>query len=591
MSTPLECRLCHKGDVLGLRGIMLTCGLCKRNTHHSCLTPPMRYQDLQLLLESVIPIGAPQFGHPKVWICPRCSSRNPPAAKETVLGRAATMLSRAPSLLPTNAKKTEPSPIPGPSRQQSKGPVSGAAVKADMMVIDKLDSDGIEEVVPAPKLRTKPTIQTLLEDKTDLMIIDSDDDIKFVDPPIAHSRTSRASLSKSKAVESRISQASRTKNLATAADITASNITADSKSRSDFLRLSNGANVHLVVGGSRPLHPLPQKPNFELADTSNNVRSKKTRVRRRRRPDPDGHSDSSQESTRSLLKKRKVEASEPAHETQSPSRTVSLSTAVALDIRAIQAQLRAQGKLAPPPSHVYTNRSPESNRDGRVYLNGPQQRAPSSDSRTSDSNPKRPPSNAPGVDKEKGHAIPLFMPDSEGSEDDLLLSEYEAQRRQGGESKGKGRAFLPDDAGTGGQADVKVKPENHDNETLASGLRLFSARRKNKSPLLCQDKGLAPDLLRERQQVQDEEDRHEMDKLLANRKFRSVEKQESGVLSPRKAAEPHKVARLSTAERLRKDKDGLEWINWSMQSLRLRESVEIPSASAQVKREIPRWML
>ena len=42
---------------------------------------------LILLLKAITGPGAKQFGHPEIWMCPRCFGRNPEAAKKTVIGK------------------------------------------------------------------------------------------------------------------------------------------------------------------------------------------------------------------------------------------------------------------------------------------------------------------------------------------------------------------------------------------------------------------------------------------------------------------------------------------------------------------------
>ena len=133
-----ECRICHKKGDLGITAILLTCGLCKRHSHHcesrimagcighqrahcvyskiACLVPPIPEAHLLLLLRATMGRTGPAFGDPRIWLCPRCTTRNPEAAKQTVIGKA-----NPATVVPIEVKKT---PTPAPSRLASVRPES-----------------------------------------------------------------------------------------------------------------------------------------------------------------------------------------------------------------------------------------------------------------------------------------------------------------------------------------------------------------------------------------------------------------------------------------------------------------------------------
>lgn len=130
-----ECRICHKKGDLGARAVLLTCGLCKRHSHHcnfssitallscpspkknraclfcvlACLIPPVSEAHILLLLKAIMGSGgAASFGDPTVWLCPRCSNRNREAAKLTIIGRTNASTPNASTSTETGTVQREP---------------------------------------------------------------------------------------------------------------------------------------------------------------------------------------------------------------------------------------------------------------------------------------------------------------------------------------------------------------------------------------------------------------------------------------------------------------------------------------------------
>ncbi|KAI0338903.1 hypothetical protein BDW22DRAFT_657561 [Trametopsis cervina] len=165
MPESVQCRICLKGDVLGVRGVMLICGLCKRPTHHSCLTPPMPEAQLKMILRATLARDAPKIGHPRIWLCPRCMKRNPEAAKETVIERSKTGVGTAP---PSSSRAPTTVSL---SRQGSI--VKAPTPKSDeVMIID--DDDLVEVVQPQAKAAAKSQSTP----STQVVLVSSDDDIQ-----------------------------------------------------------------------------------------------------------------------------------------------------------------------------------------------------------------------------------------------------------------------------------------------------------------------------------------------------------------------------------------------------------------------------
>lgn len=91
----------------------------------ACLVPPVPDAHIMMLLRSLTGQTNVSFGDPSVWLCPRCTTRNPEAAKQTVLGRAGLTPSSTP------APKAASTPTPGPSQ------LANAAVPPRVTVIKR----------------------------------------------------------------------------------------------------------------------------------------------------------------------------------------------------------------------------------------------------------------------------------------------------------------------------------------------------------------------------------------------------------------------------------------------------------------------
>jgi hypothetical protein len=343
-----------------------------------------------------------------------------------------------------------------------------------------------------------------------------------------------------------------------------------------------------LLNSERIYHHLPPKPVFvSSVSRGKNKGVPRTNSRRRDRRSPESGSDSGL--LPSPIKRRKTD-SDKDRTTESHEPTP-VATAALPDIRAIQERLRAEGKLAPPPSHIYTNQRPvpESHSatavssvsvnnvsSARPYRIVP--RFPSDDSDMDELVIPNKHARGLGADKGKERArTPLFFSESEESDDSRYIPPARPQRRKPADVKGKGRATETADE----EYQVEVKLE-HTGQEIDVGSETHSKPRaySKKSQSFDPDQGLLMDWLRERQP---DTDSSGWDKLLANRRFRLAEKYENGIGVVRRKPR----SRLRAAEA---DEDaGLEWVSVGLRRLHVQNSSDMPGRGA--KREIPTWML
>ncbi|KAI0795292.1 hypothetical protein BC629DRAFT_1506704 [Irpex lacteus] len=643
MSQAVECRICHKGDTLGPRGVMLTCGQCKRHTHHSCLVPRMTNQHLVALLDTLKNPGAPQFGHPEVWMCPRCFGRNPEAAMKTILGRR--------FFKPTNSSGESSPAQAGPSRPGPSAPVSAAykprnsvrsaseQATSSAISVDDDDVEIIDSTASTPQ--RSATLSTGRSSSRLSMAMDVDDDeIQIVEgPPPSRS----VSLSSSRQTSRAPSQTnlnmpppSRSQSIISRAESMSGMYTSQSPaplrpppgssfSRSTSVSTFSGTPVpqprQTVNGSVRPYHPLPSRPTFAMGmelpgsqrpvasssrhglwtDLPTNTQKANNRLpipRKRRQPSSSrARSESSEGPSDDPDFPEKRPRTDRRDTSESDRRLA--PTVTTEDIRRIQAELRAQGKLAPPPTNYYTNRSESTSRKwwstsagassgsgsagvpregpaASTSQSGPRVGVPKPASDDSDlevTDGPRKSSSAERPEKRGRSGSPLFIPDSEESEDESRLSQSHTPPTGGVDVKGKGKArasSIYDDEDIKEEEQVEVKLEALDSLTLGGK----SGKSRKRSPDILDSLPLHQ--WKANQKTMDGEDEPEDLKMLSNDKFRIVEKQESGRMGPRKIQHTQILAALHK-------RDAVNVVNHKTRAFSERVGAR--------KREMPAWML
>ncbi|KAI0084790.1 hypothetical protein BDY19DRAFT_476656 [Irpex rosettiformis] len=586
-----ECRICHKGDIYGVKGVMLTCGQCKRHTHHSCLVPPMTDGHLVILLKAVTGPAAPQFGHPKVWMCPRCFSRNPEAANKTVIGKELCKSKEQSSSVHVSqpgpsawrkARAYTPSRIvPSAHVQDSRKTVLVADEDVDVEIIDL-------EAPLASSHSTAFSTQRTMEN--DVMVLDSDDDVQVISGPTLDSSSSRQT-SRVPPRRTRVDEINRAQTLVSRSD--SSTATAPQAISPAIVPPPDNESSHVSAGSSYSgqANPLVNSSRsrrrkvinaYYQSDSSEGTSDERHTPEKRPRLSANGHS--------TLVSQERLSADAP------PPLTVTSA-----DIRMIHAKLRAEGKIAPLPTNYYSiNRDKSKQRWSRSSSTAqrPGSSTPATGSAAEIRSHRRVP-HIPSDDsdmeelptrltsreytqgvKDKGRArTPLFMLESDNEQ---LPSGPHSPPRLGTDVKGKGRARSDSDE----EEQVAVKLEALENLGLGSESRPESggAGAGKKTPVPDPTEMFAPQAWTAYHQTM-EGDENEDVRALSNDKFRIVEKNENDEISVKRKANLHGILRLRMNTPEREELIG----SAGVQLVKRRDRFQLTSQA--IKKEIPSWML